>query len=333
MARRDIPSGFGSYSAVLDRIADYRPAGKWVQFQCLLPHKHKNGDAHWSGLAWIGERGELVARCQGCGAGWKDIVAEVGLPMTEWFPDKGQKFKNVPAGRATTTPRSEPVSELVATYAYRDEDGELLFEKLRYEPKTFKCRRPVPQSVRKAAEIPPNAEAWAWGVNDGPYGRAARGGSWDLHPLRDDHQLSVTLGPCRRVLYRLPELLAAHPDMPVFLVEGEKDVETLRSLGLVATCTWTGSSSVNAEWLAPLAGRRVVIVPDNDDVGRSHAMRQAGWLVCGGVRSLRVLWWGEHRFHTGPGMDLTDWLKGHNPAEARAAVVDVCKRFPEYKAA
>src|SRR4051812_17761237 len=47
-----------------------------------------------------------------------------------------------------------------------------------------------------------------------------------------------TLGPGRaqQVLYRLPELQAAPPEKPVYIVEGEKDVDRLHSLGLLATC-------------------------------------------------------------------------------------------------
>src|SRR5262245_1134355 len=45
----------------------------------------------------------------------------------------------------------------------------------------------------------------------------------------------------QRVLYRLPELLAADLNEPVFLVEGEKDVDRLRAGGLVATCSPMGA--------------------------------------------------------------------------------------------
>ncbi len=43
----------------------------------------------------------------------------------------------------------------------------------------------------------------------------------------------------RRVPYRLPELLASKGN--VFIVEGEKDVETIRAQGLTATCNSGGS--------------------------------------------------------------------------------------------
>src|SRR5687767_9716487 len=49
-----------------------------------------------------------------------------------------------------------------------------------------------------------------------------------------------------RVLYRLPEVLALEKGSTVWLVEGEKDVETLREHGLVAT---TNAQGANAPWL------------------------------------------------------------------------------------
>ena len=48
-----------------------------------------------------------------------------------------------------------------------------------------------------------------------------------------------TLNGTRRVLYRLPEVLEAVADgRLIFLCEGEKDTESVRSAGVVAT-TWT----------------------------------------------------------------------------------------------
>ena len=46
----------------------------------------------------------------------------------------------------------------------------------------------------------------------------------------------------RRVLYRLPEVLEAFgPERPIYVPEGEKDVEALERLGLVATCNPMGA--------------------------------------------------------------------------------------------
>jgi 5S rRNA maturation endonuclease (ribonuclease M5) len=76
------------------------------------------------------------------------------------------------------------------------------------------------------------------------------------------------------LLYRLPELLKADASAPVFICEGEKDVDTVRALGAVATCNPCGAGKW--KFVADLArgvleGREVVVVADNDDEGRGHA--------------------------------------------------------------
>jgi hypothetical protein len=62
------------------------------------------------------------------------------------------------------------------------------------------------------------------------------------------------------------------PGKPVYIVEGEKDVEALRALGVEATCTPGGAMKWHkvAECAreAP-AGRHVVIVPDKDEGSRA----------------------------------------------------------------
>jgi putative DNA primase/helicase len=66
------------------------------------------------------------------------------------------------------------------------------------------------------------------------------------------------------VPYRLPELLAAPADAPVFIPEGEKDVDALRALGLVATCNPGGAGKWRREYGVWFQGRAVVVLPDND---------------------------------------------------------------------
>lgn len=76
------------------------------------------------------------------------------------------------------------------------------------------------------------------------------------------------------VPYRLPELLAA-PGRAVLVVEGEKDVDALRSRGFVATCNPMGAGKWRPEYSEHLAGRHVAILPDNDQPGRDHGERVA----------------------------------------------------------
>ncbi len=112
------------------------------------------------------------------------------------------------------------------------------------------------------------------------------------------------IGGVRRALYRLPELLAAAPDMPVYIPEGEKHVDALLASGLVATCNPGGAGKWRDEYAEALHGRHVVVLPDNDPPGRAHASAVAGSLrrVAATVRVLEL-----------PGLppkgDVLDWLR------------------------
>lgn len=72
----------------------------------------------------IGEDGgKTLLHCQkGCKT--EDVVKAMGLQMRDLFPEEAEERK------------------LVATYGYLDENGELLFQILRYKPKNFSARRP-----------------------------------------------------------------------------------------------------------------------------------------------------------------------------------------------
>lgn len=70
----------------------------------------------------------------------------------------------------------------------------------------------------------------------------------------------------KRVPYRLPELIAAPKDQPVFVVEGEGKADALAAWGLVATCNIGGAGKWNKDYAKWFAGRQVIILPDNDPV-------------------------------------------------------------------
>ncbi|MBK8176635.1 MAG: hypothetical protein IPK66_15620 [Rhodospirillales bacterium] len=172
--------------------------------------------------------------------------------------------------------RSSPRRRIVATYDYRDETGAVLFQVVRYAPKTFRQR------------CPDGRGGWSWRV---------RG--------------------IRQVPYRLPELLGAALDVPVFVVEGEKDADRLASLGLVATCN-AGGANTWPEALTPaFAGRTVCILPDNDAAGRNHAHKVAAALE-GVADSIRIVGLPD----LPPGGDVSDWLDGGGDAAALLALAD-----------
>jgi putative DNA primase/helicase len=160
---------------------------------------------------------------------------------------------------------------LIATYEYRDRDGALLYEVLRYTPKAFSQRRPDGRG------------GWVWKKGE------------------------------RQVLYRLPEVLEAPI---VFVVEGEKDVETLRSHGFVAT---TNAGGAGAPWLPSfteaLRGREVILIPDNDQPGKSRVLTIARALLGKAARIIVIELEGAK--------DVTEWFAaGHSETELISQVED-----------
>jgi len=109
------------------------------------------------------------------------------------------------------------------------------------------------------------------------------------------------------VLYRLPFLLA-EPEAVVWLVEGEKDADRVAAEGFCATTNVCGASAWRDEYTQALRGRRVVILPDNDEPGEKRARQLERDLrgVCTAV-VLRL-----------PGLpdkgDVSDWLDAGNGA-------------------
>jgi hypothetical protein len=116
-----------------------------------------------------------------------------------------------------------------------------------------------------------------------------------------------------RVLYRLPELLAAVArGIPIFLTEGEKDADALAPLGLEATTHAGGAGKWRSEYAVPLRAAHVVLLPDNDDPGRAHMLdiEQSLRPFAASVRRLDL-----------PGLppkgDVSDWLAARR-AEGQA---------------
>ena len=103
----------------------------------------------------------------------------------------------------------------------------------------------------------------------------------------------------RRVLYCLPEILAAPPDKPVLFVEGEKDVEALRQAGLVATTSPGGVNGWKAEYAQAFIGKRVTLIPDNDTMGYEYANQVARDLTSKAKELKCILL---------PNKDISDWL-------------------------
>lgn len=218
----------------------------------------------------------------GKGGGVLDLVMrETGADKAgaiEWLKTRGyvadepREERSQPARRESSN--GKPQRELVATYDYTDAAGKLLYQVCRYRldngKKTFAQRRPDGRG------------GWIWNL-DG-------------------------IG---HTLYRLPTIAEAIADDAVlFLVEGEKDVETLEAWGVPATTNSGGAKHWSADHAKLLAGADVVIIPDNDDAGREGAQIKARALH-GVARCVRVLDLAKECPALEPKGDVTDWRDRH----------------------
>lgn len=179
-----------------------------------------------------------------------------------------------------------------ATYGYSDENSELIYEVIRYRLSN--------------------------GKKDFRQRRPDGKGDWiyDLEGVR-------------RVLYRLPELIA-QPDYRVVVVEGEKDADRLNDLfkasglSVVATTSAQGADSTK-QWEThkeSLRGRSCIVIPDNDAPGSRHATGICSFLhgVASDVRLVVLP-------DVGAKEDVSDWLdQGHTLDE----LWDLAQKTPEF---
>lgn len=154
----------------------------------------------------------------------------------------------------------------VATYNYTDETGRLVYSVLRYQKDEDKC-----------------------GPNEKPK---------TFVQCTPDHEGLDENTP--RLPYNLPAVINASR---VVLVEGEKDVETLRGLGIVASCNSGGACNWHPSTNKWFVGKDIVILPDNDEPGEKHCQILVAFMKPI-AKSVKVI-----RLSAIPKGDVTDWVQ------------------------
>ena len=224
---------------ILSKVGKYKKLSNGYQSLCPAHH-----DTHLSLSITQGADGKVLLYCH-AGCSYKDILKALGIS------------KEIPLFPQT----------IEKTYDYTDTEGNLIYQVVRYHPKTFKHRRPFENT-------------WKWNLNG-----------------------------VEQVLYNLPEVIQAVENKEtIFIVEGEKDCETLKLWDIVATTSSGGSS---AKWLPQytltLRDSSIIIIPDNDEAGQQRAIRVAKSLF-GWVESVKILHLKEK--------DVTDFVEqGHTKLE------------------
>ena len=196
--------------------------------------------------------------CFGCGAGGSviDLHAAlggiaIGEAMRELSPGGGNgapgppyhcghhiKTNRRPTSEESTAsmkPSTAPPTHEVAAYDYHDATGRVRFQVVRYEYVDAETKET--RKAFKQCQVVNGARVW-------------------------------NMDGVERLPYRLPELLAAPAS--TWIVEGEKDVETLRAIGQTATCNPGGAGKWLPAFSQHLKGQCVYICADRDDVGQKH---------------------------------------------------------------
>lgn len=231
----------------------------------------------------ISSTGKLSSRCpthdDTCPSLW-GWIDKSGRPRLQCKANRGCTEEGIFASLGMLPPfkLARNNGRIVATYPYTDENGALLFEVVRFDPKAFRQRRP-----------------------DG------RGGwTWKLDGVR-------------RVLYRLPQVIAAVAGgQTVYVTEGEKDVHAAERAGVVATTNPGGAGKWRPEFSEVLRGAHVVIVADRDEAGRRHAAEVAASLagVAASVRTVEAAVGKDLADHLAAGRTLDQFVPSQLPAEA-----------------
>ena len=256
--------GWSRYDSVLDKLSNIQDCGEYLKARCPA---HEDDRASLS-LA-IGRTGHLIMKCH-AGCSFQEILGAARIEMAETFSDSGEKK---PAKRG---------GGIDSVYTYRDEDGVVVYEVVKFQPKSFRPRRPPrdgdsPETVKNG---------WVWNLKG-----------------------------TRRILYRLDELrtaLAEQPDRVVFVVEGEKDVDRLWANGFLATTSVGGAGKWLDTYSPSLDGCTVIVVPDKDTInektGKSPGMEHARDVyakLTGVAKSIAIL---ELPGLPDSGGDMSDWF-------------------------
>jgi len=117
----------------------------------------------------------------------------------------------------------------------------------------------------------------------------AKGKTYKQYRVDENGRRHASMTGANIVPYNLPEVdFARKTGRTVFLCEGEKAADALKSLGVVATCTHQGASSFPEDVVKHLVGLTIAIVPDNDAVGWEYA-RKAVAALKSVTKSIRVV--------------------------------------------
>jgi hypothetical protein len=181
-------------------------------------------------------------------------------------------------------------------YPYHDADGRLLFEVYRRD-----YRLPDGSHEKRILKRRPDGHG---------------GWHWFLHDQREDVPEDRRLPDLPEVPYRLPQVLdAIAKGQDVFVGEGEKVADALVSDGRCGTTARDGVGGIRhwealAHWFA---GASIVLLPDNDTIGRTF-MTNVAWYLQPFAKNIDEIDIYEDAPDREDGRDFADWQAEHRRA-------------------
>lgn len=224
---------------LLDRLNGVRERGKGWRAHCPA-----HDDGRPSLDIDLGDDGRILLICRSAGCSAQAIVGAVGLTLGDLQPPSGP---HPPQG----SPRPQRKEQAFAT---------------------------LDEAVQAACGTAHHGGSWVYQDADGQdtmlvVRRDLRDGSKDFRQFHRAQGLWAFRAPTGpRPLLGLPRLLRREADH-AFVVEGEKCVDALTEVGLLATTSSGGANSPQrSDWTA-LAPYAVTILTDNDDPGRTFGQK------------------------------------------------------------
>ncbi len=303
------------FELVLSRLPSAKPAAGTSQkaWKACCP---AHADTNPSLSVTLGDGGRALIHCY-AGCTPEAIVAAMGLTMADLMPPDETRRRDAD-GRGAMRMAETDKGVLWEERRKPDTDSHGLTRIAAAGAGVGKVYASAEEAVAELERrMGPVSRTWVY--HDDCEDQAGLILRWDAEGGKQIRPVSRTregwiLGgmPTPRPLYRLVELLKRR-DERVYVTEGEKAADAGWSLGLLATTSPHGAqSAAKADWRA-LAGRDVVILPDNDDPGRRYADEVASLLL--GLQppaTVRIVALPEIE----AGEDLHDWLERRDAAES-----------------
>lgn len=243
---------------ILNRLEGVKGGGKQWTAHCPCKHNHKHGDKNRS--LSIGVNGDkILLKCQ-TGCTTEDICGAIGIEVKDLFTDAPQSIEPTHEEKRRSFLEwfgNQNGLKFVAAYSYCYGDHADGLMKIKYQDAD-------------------GNKTFRW-IHDDPTTQSG----FKLNHEGCEHRLYV----------------AGDPDAAeVFVVEGEKDADTLHSItGKTVVSAENGAQRSNAggnKWLSEytdqLAEKTVVILHDNDEAGRTFAHLEADAIKTK-ARSVRVI--------------------------------------------